>query len=203
MEHKPGMADQMLREMAPLLAEDGIDLDQPSTFDMDSLNAALGRAVERSNMERFTPVKEARTYALTVLRLASEAISEGHDEIAHVVIDGLEPEPEKPGEATIAQVIGVGLGFLETWHGDPKLKAALAAVRVPRWNKHARSAATDIIALARKGRAFASLGTLHQRHNGFVILEGTILAVTGTLQAWAAHENQTVGELGLTVLSEP
>ena len=81
-------------------------------------------------MERFTPVSETRTYALTVLRLASEAITEGHDETAQVVIAGLEPEPAKPDEASI-------------------------------------------------------------------------LALTGTLQAWAAHENQTVRELGLTVLSEP
>lgn len=37
---KPGMADEMLRDLAPLLSEDGVDIS-----DVDTLNRAMQRAV--------------------------------------------------------------------------------------------------------------------------------------------------------------
>jgi hypothetical protein len=45
----------MLRELAPLLAEDGIDLDDPGTLDPVVLQLALNRAVERRNLALFHP----------------------------------------------------------------------------------------------------------------------------------------------------
>ncbi len=201
--HRPGMADDLLTEMAPLLAAEGIDLNDPSTFDMESLNAALGRAIERTNMERFTPFGVTRANTLAVLRLTSEAISEGNVQIAEVVIRGIEPEPKTPDKPSVAHVIGVSLGLLDTWHGDPGLSQSLTRVRVPKWPSRPRAAATDMIALAQKGRAFESVGALHRRFDGLTILEGSILAVTGTLQTWAASTNQSVRELGLTALAEP
>jgi len=198
--YEPGMAARMLREMAPLLAAEGIDLDQPSTFDTDTLNAALARATERSNLERFTPIGAARDDALALLRLVSEAISEGEDALAEAVIAGIESEPKAPGTASVAGVIGVGLGVLDEWHADAALTAALAGSRVPHWNKHARAAATDMLSLARKGRAFAAIGSLHQRYNGFVILEGTLLAVTAALVSRASQENRSVREIGIAAL---
>lgn len=103
---------------------------------------------------------------------------------------------------SIAQVIGVSAGVLDTWHTDAQLRAALQGTRIPVWEKHARAAGTDILALARKGRAFDSIGGLHARHNGLTILHGSILAVTGTLQTWAAHEHTTVRELAHNVLTD-
>ncbi len=44
-EHRPGMADELLRELAPLLAEDGIDLGDPDQVpDLQTLQAAMQRA---------------------------------------------------------------------------------------------------------------------------------------------------------------
>jgi len=52
--HTPGTADDLMRELAPILAEDGIDLDDPDSIpDMETLQAALDRAVERRNMGLF------------------------------------------------------------------------------------------------------------------------------------------------------
>ncbi|MDM4722873.1 hypothetical protein QTQ03_25935 [Micromonospora sp. WMMA1363] len=45
-EFKPGMANEMLRELAPLLAEEGIDVD--NIPDMQTLRRAMNRAVERT-----------------------------------------------------------------------------------------------------------------------------------------------------------
>jgi hypothetical protein len=79
-EHRPGMADEMLRELAPLLAEEGINLDDPDGIDapdMETLHAALNRAIERQNLARFTPVGPARDRAAATLRRAVAAIADG------------------------------------------------------------------------------------------------------------------------------
>lgn len=199
--HKPGLADELLREVGPLLAEDGFDIDNLNTTDLDTLNAALGRAIERRNFERFVPVGHTRSLALTVLRLTAEAISEDEIPLAQMLIHSIQPEPD--GDMpSIAQTIGVSLGLLDTWHSNPQLIHALQGTRIPAWEKHARTAGTDILALARKGRAFDSISRLHTRHNGLMILHGSILAVTGTLQGWATDENTTVGDLSLRVLGD-
>ncbi len=65
---KPGLANEMLRELAPLLAEEGIDVDNIDAPDLDTLQAAMNRAVERHNMARFTPVGHTRDLAVTALR---------------------------------------------------------------------------------------------------------------------------------------
>jgi hypothetical protein len=40
--------------MAPLLAEEGIDVDNIDVPDLDTLQQAMNRAIERQNMVRFT-----------------------------------------------------------------------------------------------------------------------------------------------------
>jgi len=51
------LADELMRNLAPLLAEDGVDINDVT--DMEALNLALSMAVERRNMELFTPVSAA------------------------------------------------------------------------------------------------------------------------------------------------
>jgi len=72
-ELKPGMANEMLRELAPLLAEEGIDLDDMAVADVETLQRALNRAVERHNLALFTPVGDTRELAVAALRLIVEA----------------------------------------------------------------------------------------------------------------------------------
>ena len=47
--HKPGIAQEVLRDLAPFLAEEGIDLSDPSDADLETLNAAFARATARYN----------------------------------------------------------------------------------------------------------------------------------------------------------
>lgn len=79
----PGLANEMLHELAPLLAEDGIDVDAIDVPDLDTLHRALTRAVERRNLQLFSPVGAARDVALGTLRRVVEAI-----------LDGTPPSPE-------------------------------------------------------------------------------------------------------------
>lgn len=193
--HKPGMAAEMMREIAPLLADEGIDLDDLDEVDLDAFNAALARATERRNVELFTPTGVHRAISLTTLRLFSEAIAEGGTELARAILGGIQPEPDGDTPA-ISHVIGVGLGVLDGWHTGAEGRVALEAARVPGWHdKRSRSAGTDILSLAQKGRAFDALESLHRRHSGPAIFEGTALAVAATMIAWATRENVPVRDL--------
>jgi len=44
---KPGLANDTLAELAPLLAEEGIDVDNIDVPDLETLQAAMNRTVER------------------------------------------------------------------------------------------------------------------------------------------------------------
>ena len=90
---KPGMANELLRELAPLLAEEGIDVDNIDVADPDTLQQALGRAVERHNMAMFTPVGHARELAAVTMRLAAEAIADGDTRLAAAILDQAQPDP--------------------------------------------------------------------------------------------------------------
>jgi hypothetical protein len=55
------MADDLMREIAPVLAEDGIDLNDPGSIpDMSVLQRALDRAIERRNMVLFATIRAGR-----------------------------------------------------------------------------------------------------------------------------------------------
>ncbi len=51
---KPGMANELLHELAPLPAEEGIDVNNIDGADLDTLQQALGRAIERRNCSWLT-----------------------------------------------------------------------------------------------------------------------------------------------------
>ncbi len=89
---KPGMASELLRELAPLLAEEGIDVDNIDVLDLDTLQQAMNRAIERQNMVRFTPVGQARELAAAILRIAAEAIADGDTRLAAAILDQAQPE---------------------------------------------------------------------------------------------------------------
>ncbi|GAA4383020.1 hypothetical protein [Agromyces bauzanensis] len=199
--HRPGLADEMLGELAPLLSAEGIDLDNLEDTDLDDLNAALARATEQRNLALFTPVGAQRAAAFAVLARFTEAIAEGDDERARAVLAAIGPEPVGDTPA-VAQVIGASLGLLDARHTDPALGAALAGTRVPKWDgRQSRAAAVDILALASKGRSFDALQSLHLRRGGLAVFEGAALVVAASLIAQAAAEGVDVGPLAGRVLS--
>lgn len=195
---KPGMADEMLRELAPLLAEEGIDVDNIDVPDLDTLQQALGRAVERQNMALFTPVGRARELAVTTLRLVIEAIGAGNTALAAAILDRVQPESPDNSTATVASCIGVALGLLDDWLSgrDPNTPATLAGhTRLPPGHWVGERAATDILVLARKGRAFRSLDTLITRQGGQHVLYGSALALAAATQSWSQQTNTPIADL--------
>src|SRR5690625_4935905 len=66
--HQAGAKADLIGQLAPLLAADGIDIANLPDADPEVLNAALVRAVERHNMQLSTPVGDQRARAINTLR---------------------------------------------------------------------------------------------------------------------------------------
>jgi hypothetical protein len=201
-EFKPGLAQDTLRELAPLLAEEGID---PGNIDAadPAVQAALNRAAERHNMTRFTPVGHARDLAVATLRQAIQAVADGDTALAAEILDQAEPESPGGTAPTVAACIGVALGLLDDWltEASGHTPAGLGQrVRLPAGHCTGHRAATDILVLARKGRAFASLGTLITRQGGVHVLYGSALTLAATIQTWAELTDTPVSDLTHTAI---
>jgi len=187
-EHKPGLANEMLRELAPLLAEEGIDVDNIDVPDLETLQAAMNRAVERRNMQLFSPVGPTRDIALVTMRLVIEAILDGNTDLAGAILDQVVPESPDNTAATVASCIGIALGLLDEWLSGraPDAPAGIAGhAALPDGHWTGERAATDILVLAAKGRAFASLDKLLIRQGSPQVLAGSALALAAALKAWA------------------
>src|SRR5664279_1587200 len=200
---KPGIAKETLRELAPLLAEEGIDVDNIDVPDLDSLQAAMNRAVERHNMTRFTPVGQARELVVTTLRQVIEAVADSDTALAGSILAQVQPESPDNTVATVAGCIGLALGLLDDWltGNDPHAPSTLAEqVRLPAGHWLGERAANDILVLARKGRAFRSLHTLITRQGGEQVLYGSALALAATTQTWATATDSPVAEIARTAL---
>jgi hypothetical protein len=195
---KPGLAKEMLHELAPLLAEEGIDVDDIDVPDMKTLQAALNRAVERHNMALFTPVGRAHDLAVTALRLAVEAIAADDTSLAAAILEQVEPESPDNAVATVSSCIGIALGLLDGWltGRDPQAPAGLGLrTRLPAGHWLGERAATDILVLARKGRSFRSLHTLVTQQGGEHVLYGSALALAAATQAWSASTGEPASDL--------
>jgi hypothetical protein len=200
---KPGMAQELLRDLAPLLAEEGIDAGNLDVPNLETLQRALNRAMERHNMSLFTPVGQARDLAAVTLRLAAEAIADGDTRLAAAVLDQAQPESPDGSAPTVAACTGLALGLLDQWLAsrDTDAPAGLATMtRLPAGHWTGERAAIDILTLARKGRAFASLDSLIVRQGGRHVLYGSALVLAAALQSWARHIETPLIELARTVV---
>ena len=186
-EHKPGMADEMLRELAPLLAEDGIDLSGDEVPDMETLQMALNRAVERRDLELFSPVGATRQIAVTTLHHVVDAVLAGDSATAGQLLEQVQPESPDNTVATVSSCIGIALGLL-----DDILTAAHApTVTLPAGHWNGERAATDILTLAGKGKSFRSLDKLLIRQGAPQVLSGSAIALAATVAAGARGRNKS------------
>lgn len=193
------MADDLMRELAPLLAEDGIDLNNPNSVpDMETLQRALDRAVERRNMQLFTPVGEARALALTTLRLFAEAIADDQTDLAEAILATAVPESPDNSQATVAGTIGVALDLLDTilGSGHPEAPTGIGGrAKLPKGHWFGERAARDILDLARRGRAFRALDSLIAKQGSPAVQAGAALALAGVMQAWADLVGKPVDQI--------
>ena len=156
---------------------DGIDVP-----DLETLQRAMDRAVERRNMELFSPVGPTRDIAVATLRLVVEAV------LAGTVLDQVQPESPDNAVATFGSCIDIALGLLDDWISgqDPAAPTGLSQqTRLPAGHWNGEVAATDILVLAGKGEAFRSLDRLLVRQGGHQVLPGSALALAAAICSWA------------------
>jgi hypothetical protein len=85
-------------------------------------------------------------------------------------------------------------------HSAGELAGLAGLTRLPAGHWTGERAARDIVTLARKGRAFASLDALIARQGGQHVLYGSALVLAAALPAWARHAGTPLTELARTVL---
>jgi hypothetical protein len=202
---KPGLTDQLLRELAPFLAEDGIDAnDLAAVPDQATLREALNRAVRRRNTELFSPAGDVREQAVLALRRVVEAICADDTVLAAELVAEIKPESPDNSTATVSACIGLTLRLLDAWlpGGDERVPAQLAErTRLPRGAWVGARAATDILDLASKGRAFQSLPSLISHQGGRHVLYGSALALAAATNAWSAAHAVPVPTLAREVIA--
>ena len=129
-EFKPGLAQNTLRELAPLLAEEGIDPGNIDATDPATFQAALTPRSRTAQHDPLHPVGHARDLAAATLRQAIQAIAHGDTALAAAILDQAEPESPDGTAPTVAACIGVALGLLDDWltgashHTPPGLASA-------------------------------------------------------------------------------
>jgi hypothetical protein len=131
-------------------------------------------------MELFTPVGEARSLALTTLRLFVEAIADDQTELAGAILATAVPESPDGSQATVAGTIGVALDLLDTilTGNHPDAPAGIGAkARLPQGHWYGERAARDILDLARRGRAHGALGALITKQGSHAVQSGAAIAV--------------------------
>lgn len=197
--HVPGVSDGMLSELAPLLGAEGIDLDHLDDVEPRALQSAMESAVERRNMELFTPTGAHRTQALAVLRAFTEATAGHNTDRAQAVLDAVEPE-ETDTRPAISHVLGAGLGLLDSWFADRRYRKALTSARVSSRRRQVRASATDVLAAARRRAAFASLDDLTIDHGGLALFEGVATVVAAAVAAIAKRERRPVARVAADLL---
>jgi hypothetical protein len=190
------MADEMMREIAPLLAEEGIDLDGGDVPDLDTLQAALNRAVERRNLELFSPVGATRQVAVATLHRIVDALLLGDTVTAGRLLDEVQPESPDNSVATVSSCIGIAVGLLD----EALVSLDAPTITLPPGHWNGERAATDILALARKGKAFRSLDKLLIRQGGPQVLDGSALALAATTAALARINHADASETARTLI---
>ena len=148
----------------------------------------MNRAIERRNMALFTPVGAVREIAAVTLRLVVGAVVDEDTALAGAILAQVQPESPDNSVATVASCIGISLSLLDDWLSgqDPGAPRNLSAlVTLPRGHWTGERAATDVLVLAGKGRAFRSLQTLITRQGSRALLPGSALALAAAIAAWA------------------
>jgi len=152
----------------------------------------------------FTPVGESRSLALTTLRLYVEAIADGETELAGAILATAVPESPDGSTATVAGTIGVALDLLDailSGRHDEAPTGIGARTKLPKGLWVGERAARDVLDLARKGRAFATLDSPIRRQGSPAVQSGAALALAATMQAWSDLTGKPVDQIAPVVFS--
>ena len=188
--HRVGADAELMEQLAPLLAAEGIDIKNLADADPEELNEALTRAVERHNMELSTPVGDQRARAINTLRELVVALHTENVAEAQNLFGSIGPAPTRHRPSS-GHLTGVTMESLDIIYRNTALHPALHVVEIPKVDPKTKAAAEEILELATKGTAFRSLDTLLTNHGGFEVARAGIYLLAATITAVATHQNAT------------
>lgn len=186
MQRDPEIIDEVLEQLKPLLAADGIDTQNLPNVDPNELHAAMTRAIERHQMEAHTPVGDARALTVATVRDLSEALHYHKPAQAEQLWQSLKLEPT-PNLPSSSHVMGLTLETLDSIYTDTKLRTALGIVRLPELSDATRAAAQDIQRSAMQGRAFNSRDVMVSTHTTCKVGRAAICLFASTATAISEH----------------
>src|SRR5699024_10593241 len=152
MQRDPEIIDEILEQLKPLLAADGIDTQNLPNVDPNELHAAMTRAIDRPQMEAHTPVGDARALTVATVRHLPEARPHQQPPPADERSRALSAEPT-PTLPCSSHVMGLPMETLDSIYSDTRLRTALGILRLPERSDATRAAAQDIQRSAMQGRA--------------------------------------------------
>ena len=197
--HQPGMAEQLMEDIAPLLAADGIDLDNLDDVDLDELNAAMARAIERRNMELITPVGDREAVTILTLYSIVYALDSGTEGQLQKIFASIGPEPTHM-RPSAGHLTGIAMETLDKWYTDASLQEILQDAKLTFGPDETRAAAEDLQVLARKGRAVRSFGSLLVNHGGLELARAGAYLIYVSIAAIAKGRQLAVNDALTTFL---
>lgn len=185
--HQARAETDLLEQLAPLLAADGIDVDNLPDADPEELNAALVRAVERHNMELSTPVGDQRARTINTLRDLTVALHTENVVEVQNLFGAIGPAATRHRPSS-GHLTGVTMETLDAIYRDVTLHPALHVVEIPQVDPTTKTAAEEIVACAANGQAFRSLDDLLTNHGGFEVSRAGLYLLAATIEAIAEHQ---------------
>ena len=192
--HYSGPTADLLEQLAPLLADEGIDVKHLNEADPERLKAAMMRVVERHNLELSTPVGEQRVRTVNTLRELLTAHHAQDGAQIQVLFGSIGPVPTRHRPSS-GHLTGVTVETLDTIYRNEQYHPTLHIIEIPKVETTTRAAAQHILGLAAKGRAFRSLDALLGEHGGFEVSRAGVLLLTATVQAIATHRDADFDEI--------
>ena len=188
-------AQDLLREIAPMLAARGIEVDLNS---LASRQSRADRAGSGSGTNFVIRQGAVRDQSAAVLRDIVDALTDGDTTVANHHLDSLAAYALDQHAPSAYSCIAVALALLDDWLDSADLTIPSAGVPAPL--TFYRQAITDIIALAGKGRALRSCDTLISRQGSRAVLVGSALAIVATIRELARHSRTPANTLARTMI---
>lgn len=193
-QHMPEQGDELMQQLGPLLSADGIDVDNLGDVDPSQLETAMARAIERHNLELMTPVSDERARTINTLRDISQALhSQQHDKAVEI-LGSIGPEAAE-GVPSAGHVTGVAMESLDAWYATGALHASSARVSQREAPRSVRNITPDVEALARKGRAYRSIGGLLRRNPEPAVAGAGAYMVAAAVAALADHRQESFDDV--------
>src|SRR5699024_12276335 len=136
--------------------------------------------------ELMPPLTHAPARTITASPDISHPLHAQHHDKAVEILGNIRPEAHE-GTPRAGHVTGVAMESLDTWYATGALHTGSARASQREAPRAVRNITPDVEALARKGRAYRSIGSLLRRNSESEVVGASAYMVAAAIAALAAH----------------